>query len=87
MSGRQKAPGWADNGLDVEFAVEDVLLFADTIEELIVAVGHNHMHTNEVVNGTEATSREVTLWQYSALTMVNPNTFNRNKHTLYWTGS
>jgi hypothetical protein len=37
------------------------VLFADTVEELVVAVGHEEVHSNEVVNGSEAAGREVAL--------------------------
>lgn len=85
---QQKASGRADTGLDIGFAVGDVLLLADTIEELVVAVGHDHMHTNEVVNGTEATGRDVSLWQqFSVSDVPIPPLFDRTKRTLYWTGS
>lgn len=58
----------------------DILLLADTIEELVVAVGHDHMHTNEVVNGTEATGRDVTLWQHSALAMCQFHHFSTEQN-------
>lgn len=40
----------------------ELVLFADTVEELVVAVGHEEVHSNEVVDGSEAAGREVTLW-------------------------
>jgi hypothetical protein len=40
----------------------ELVLFANTIEELVVAVGHEEVHSNEVVDGTEAAGREVALW-------------------------
>lgn len=42
----------------------ELVLFADTVEELVVAVGHEEVHSNEVVDGSEAAGREVTLVLY-----------------------
>jgi len=39
----------------------DVLLLTDTVEQLVVTVGHDHVHTEQVVHGPEAAGREVTL--------------------------
>lgn len=36
-------------------------MLTDTVEQLVVAVGHDHMHSDEVVDGAEATGRDVTL--------------------------
>lgn len=47
---------------DLGIALRDVLLFPDTMKELVVPVGHNQVHTKEVVNGTEAAGWEVTLY-------------------------
>lgn len=38
-----------------------VLLFPNTVEELVVSVGHEKVHANEVGNGSETTGGDVTL--------------------------
>lgn len=50
--------GWTDSR---ELELRNVLLLTDTVEQLVVAVGHDHMHSDEVVDGPEATGRDVTL--------------------------
>jgi hypothetical protein len=46
----------------------NILLLTDSVEEFIEAIGHNHMHPNEVINGSEAARREIPL---SALQLLN----------------
>lgn len=40
----------------------DVLLFTNTVEELVVSVTHDQVHTDKVVDGAEATGRDVALY-------------------------
>lgn len=40
----------------------NVLLFTDTVEELVVSVAHDQVHTDQVVDGAEATGRDVALY-------------------------
>lgn len=40
----------------------DILLFTDTVEELVVSVAHDQVHTDQVVDGAEATGRDVALY-------------------------
>lgn len=49
----------------------DVLLLTDTVEQLVVAVGHDHVHTDQVVDGAETTSREVTLYHSEAVSELS----------------
>lgn len=39
----------------------NVLLFTNTVEELVETVGHDEVHADDVVDGAEATGRDVTL--------------------------
>lgn len=41
--------------------VYDALSFPDTEEKLVESIGHHSMHSNEVVDGAEASSGDVTL--------------------------
>jgi hypothetical protein len=37
------------------------LLFPNAVKELVKAIGHHHVHANEIVDGSEAAHREVPL--------------------------
>lgn len=39
----------------------NVLLLTNTVEQLVVTVGHDHVHSDQVVHGPEAASRHVAL--------------------------
>lgn len=39
----------------------DVLLLTNTVEQLVVTVGHDHVHSDQVVHGPEATGGHVAL--------------------------
>lgn len=41
--------------------VGNVLLLTNTVEQLVVTVGHDHVHTDQIVHGSEAPGRHVTL--------------------------
>lgn len=57
-------------------AWRDVLLFPNTVEELVVPVGHDQVHTQQVVNGTETACWEVTL--YSSCISPQVRSINSN---------
>ena len=42
-------------------AGSDVLHLAHTVEELVVTVGHNEVHADEVVDGAESTGGDIAL--------------------------
>jgi hypothetical protein len=44
-----------------ENETSDSLLFPDAVEELVKSIGHHHVHTDEIVDGSEAAHREVPL--------------------------
>lgn len=48
-------------GMEEEKGRRDILLFANTMEKLVVAVRHDEMHSDEVVDGPETAGRDVTL--------------------------
>ena len=77
----------------------NALSFPGTVEELVEAVGHHEVHTDEVVDGSEASNRDVTLafaWSWSAFMMRDKGSLwtdsaqlgraARVASTLYWTG-
>lgn len=43
--------------------VGNVLLLTNTVKQLVVTVGHDHVHTDQVVHGPEAAGRHVALHQ------------------------